>query len=166
MVPPAYAGQRRAAARDPGRAKAPRQTRTPPDSAATAGSPARRGARTLKTMRVARRGTHLRKPVLSTVEGQGSLHGWGCSGPWQDAWPPARIQPNYALITATLVRSTWPRRTAARRAFSSNGLITQCDDIRRLRLMPAIRLDTPIDLEVDAGEVPVDAAVSFAVSFT
>jgi len=28
------------------------------------------------------------------------------------------------------------------------------------------RLDTPIDLEVDAGVVPVDATVSFAVSFT
>ena len=41
-------------------------------------------------MRVTRRSTHLRQPVLSTVEGQVSLHCWGCSGPLQDAWPPAR----------------------------------------------------------------------------
>jgi hypothetical protein len=42
-------------------------------------------------MRVTRRGTRLRQPVLSTVEGQVSCTVGGCSGPLQDAWPRAQI---------------------------------------------------------------------------
>ena len=50
----------------------------------------------------------------------------------------ARQSDRYARPGLRRVRAHEPPITAARRAFSSNGPITQCDDICRLRLMPTI----------------------------